>query len=56
MKKERKDYLKSCQLYKDLTEKLYTKHLNNIDKLQELPLYDELDIVKTSKVFIVLKS
>ena len=32
-------------------EKPYIKRLNNTDMLRELPFYDELSIVKTSKAF-----
>ena len=42
---------KELLLYKALIKKLYIKRLDNIDMLRELPVYDELSIVKTWKVF-----
>ena len=38
-------------IYNALIEKPYIKRLNNIDMLRELPFYNELSIVKTSKAF-----
>ena len=42
-----------CELpfYNALIEKPYIKRLNNIDTLHELPFYNELNSVKTSKAF-----
>ena len=37
--------------YKTSIEKTYTKHLDNIDTLRELPIYNELNFVKTSNAF-----
>ena len=37
--------------YNASTEKPYIKRLNNIDMLSELPIYNELNIVRTSKAF-----
>ena len=47
--KEVKRSLKALPVYKMLIEKPYTKCLNNIGKLRQLPFYDELNILKTSK-------
>ena len=40
---------KELSFYNALIAKPYIKRLNNIDMLCELPLYDELTIVKTTK-------
>ena len=37
--------------YNTFIEKPRIKHLKNMDLLHELPFYDELNIVKTSKAF-----
>ena len=50
-KKEAKRLLKKLPFYKTPIEKPYTKRLRNIDMLRELPLYDELNILKMSKAF-----
>ena len=42
---------KELLFYKTPIEKPYIKCLNNIDMLHELPFYDELNVVKTSKAF-----
>ena len=52
IKKEVKRLLKELSFYKTSIGKPCTKRLNKIDMLRELPFYDELNIVKTSKVFI----
>ena len=49
--KKAKKLFKELLLYKALIKKLYIKRLDNIDMLRELPVYDELSIVKTWKVF-----
>ena len=42
---------KELLFYKTPIEKPYIKYLNNIDMLHEVPFYDELNVVKTSKAF-----
>ena len=42
---------KELPFYGTSIEKPYTKRLNNIDVMRELPFYDELKIVKSSKAF-----
>ena len=49
--KEAKKFFKELLFYNALIEKSYIKRLNNIDMLRELPFYNELSIVKTSKAF-----
>ena len=49
--KEAKKLFKEPPFYNASTEKPYIKRLNNINLLQELPFYDELNIIKTSKAF-----
>ena len=49
--KEAKRLFKQFPFYNALIEKPYIKHLNNIVMLRELPFYNELSIVKTSKAF-----
>ena len=45
--KELKTFFKEPPFYNALFEKLYIKHLNNIDMLRELPFsYNESNIVK----------
>ena len=46
---EAKTLFKKLPFYKTSIGKPYIKRLNNIDMLSELPFYDELNIVKTSK-------
>ena len=46
--------LKELPIYKTSVEKPYTKRLNNIYMLCELPFYNELSIVKTSKALGIL--
>ena len=49
--KEAKRLFKQLPFSKNPIKKPYIKHLNNIDMLHELPFYNELSIVKTSKAF-----
>ena len=50
--KEAKRLFEELPFYNTLIEKPYTLiHLNNMDLLCELPFYNELNIVKTSKAF-----
>ena len=49
--KEVKRSFKELPFYGTSIEKPYTKRLNNIDVMRELPFYDELKIVKSSKAF-----
>ena len=50
-RKEVKRSFKVLPFYKLSTENPYTERLNNTDMLRELPFYDKLNIVKTSKAF-----
>ena len=50
-KKEAKILFKELPFYNVPIEKPYIKRLNNIDMLRELPFYDELNVVKTSRAF-----
>ena len=47
--KETKRLLKEQSLFNIPIEKPKTKKLNNVDMLNELPFYDESNIVKTEK-------
>ena len=47
--KETKRLLKEQPLFNIPIEKPKTKKLNNVDMLNELPFYDESNIVKTEK-------
>ena len=49
--KETKTLLKEQPLFNIPIEKPKTKKINNVDILNELPFYDESDIVKTAKAF-----
>ena len=49
--KEVKNCFQELPFYNVPMEKPYIKRLNNIDLLHELPFYNELVIVKTSKTF-----
>ena len=49
MKENKKRLLKKLSFYNIPIENPKIKKLNNVDKLCELPFYDELDIVKTAK-------
>ena len=48
--KEARRLFKELPFYRTPTETPCIKQLNNIDMLRELPIYNELNIVKTSKV------
>ena len=50
--KEAERLFKELQFYNALIEISYIARLNNIDMLRELPFYNELSIVTTSKAFI----
>ena len=50
-KKEVERSLKELPFYNASIEKRYIKRLNNIYVLHELPFYNELSIVKTSRAF-----
>ena len=50
-KKEVERSLKELPFYNASIEKTYIKRLNNIYVLHELPFYNELSIVKTSRAF-----
>ena len=52
MKEKEKDCLKHIHF---IIEKTKIKKLNNINKLHELPFYDELNIVKTAKAFKIMQ-
>ena len=45
------DYFKEFPFHKICIEKPKIKHLKNIDLLSELPFYEELNIIKTNRVF-----
>ena len=45
------DYFKELPFYKKHIEKPNIKRLKNIDLLSELPFYEELNIIKTNRVF-----
>ena len=49
--KEAKRLFQILPFYNDPIKKAYIKCLNNIDLLHELPFFNELSIVKTSKAF-----
>ena len=49
--KEAKRLFEELPFYNPSIKKSYIKRLNNIDMLRELPFYDELIILKTSKAF-----
>ena len=49
--KEVRRSFKELPFYETPIEKPYTKRLNNIDMLRELPFYDESNIAKTSNAF-----
>ena len=49
--KETKKLFEEPPFYNASIEKLHIEHLNNIDLQRELPFYNELNIVKTSKAF-----
>ena len=45
------DYFKELPFYNKPTEKPKVKHLKNIDRLAELPFYEELSVIKTNQAF-----
>ena len=45
------DYFKELPFYSKPIEKPKVKHLKNIDRLAELPFYEELSVIKTNQVF-----
>ena len=51
MKKEVNRLFKELPFYNALIEEPYSKHLNSIDMLRELPFCYELSFVKMSKAF-----
>ena len=48
---EIKRLIKEQPFYNVTIEKPKVKHFSNVDMLNELPFYDELNIVKTAKAF-----
>ena len=46
------DYFKELPFYNKPIEKPKVKRLKNIDRLAELPFYEQLSIIKTNQVFI----
>ena len=49
--KDAKELFQILLFYNVLIEKPNNKHLSNIELLHELPFYDELSVVETSKAF-----
>ena len=49
--KEAKRSFKRQPFFKASFKKTYTKRLNSINSVREIPFYDELNIVKTWKAF-----
>ena len=45
------DYFKELPFYNKPIEKPKVKHLKNIDRLVELPFYEQLSVIKTDQVF-----
>ena len=45
------DYFKELPFYNKHIEKPKIKHLKNIDLLSEVPLYEELNVIKTKHPF-----
>ena len=45
------DYFKELPFYDKPIEKPKVKRLKNIDRLVELPFYEQLSIIKTNQVF-----
>ena len=50
-KNEIKWLLKEQAFYNLLIKRPKTEHLNNVDMMDALPFYDELNIAKTAKAF-----
>ena len=46
-----KELFQELPFYNTSIEKPEIKHLSNIELLHELPFYDELSVVETSKAF-----
>ena len=45
------DYFKELPFYSKPIEKPKVKHLKNIDRLAELPFYEQLSVIKTDQAF-----
>ena len=45
------DYFKGIPFYNKPTKKRKVKRFKNIDRLAELPFYDQLSVIKTNQVF-----
>ena len=45
------DYFKKLPIYNKPIKKPKVKRLKNIDRLAELPFYEQLSIIKTNQVF-----
>ena len=45
------DYFKELPFHNKPIKKPKVKHLNNIDRLAELPFYEQLSIIKTNQAF-----
>ena len=45
------DYFKELTFYNKLIEKTKLKRLKNIDRLAELPFYEQIIVIKTSQAF-----
>ena len=45
------DYLKELPFYNEPIKKPKVKRLKNIDRLLELPFYEQLSIIKTDQAF-----
>ena len=45
------DYFKKLTFYNKLIEKTKLKRLKNIDRLAELPFYEQISVIKTSQAF-----
>ena len=45
------NFFKELPFYNKPIEKPKVKHLKNIDRLAELPFYEELSVIKTNQVF-----
>ena len=45
------DYLQELSVYKKSIKNPKVKHLKNIDRLAELPFYEQLSVIKTNQTF-----
>ena len=45
------DYFKELLFYNKSMKKTKVKHLKNIDRLVELPFYEQLNVIKTYQAF-----